>query len=212
VSASSDSLRERPLWTGGTPLLLASTSATRRALLEAAGLPVDTQASGIDERAVEDEARDLAPADLASRLAREKALAVSRRDPGRLVLGADQVLELEGCVLHKPADRAAALRQLRRLCGRVHLLHSAGVLARGGAVLDGFVASASLTMRPLGEDAMARYLDAAGEAALGGAGTYRIEGLGIHLFDSVAGDHSTILGLPLIPLLARLRALGCLAF
>ena len=146
------------------------------------------------------------------RLSEAKALAVSGRRPERLVLGADQVLDLEGEVLHKPADRAAALLQLRRLAGRSHTLHSACTLARDGAILDGFVASATLTMRPLSEDAMARYLDAAGDAALSGAGTYQVESLGIHLFQSIAGDHATILGLPLIPLLARLRGLGCLAF
>jgi septum formation protein len=201
-----------PLWTGDRPLLLASTSAARCALLSAAGIPADPEASGVDEREVEANAGRLAPADLSLRLAQAKALAVSRRRPDRLVLGADQVLNLDGEVLHKPADGTAALAQLRRLSGRSHRLHSACALAREGGLLDGFVASAALTMRPLSERDMVRYLDAAGEAALGAAGTYQVEGLGIHLFDAVEGDHFTILGLPLIPLLARLRDLGCLAF
>jgi septum formation protein len=198
------------LWTARQPLLLASTSATRRGLLEAAGIPVDIEASSVDERTLEGTERH-EPAELARRLAQAKALAVSRRRPERLVLGADQVLELDGEVLHKPADRAAAALQLRRLAGRTHRLHAACTLARSGAVLEGFVARASLTMRPLGADAVERYLDLVGEAALSGAGSYQIEALGIHLFAAVEGDHSTILGLPLLPLLERLRALGCLA-
>ena len=202
----------RALWTAERPLILASTSATRRALIRSAGVPAETESSGIDEREVERQSQGLAPAALALRLAEEKALAVSRRRPERLVLGADQVLDLDGEVLHKPADRAAALAHLRRLAGRSHVLHSACALARDGAVFDGFAAGAVLTMRALGPDALERYLDAAGAAALSGAGAYQVEGLGIHLFESIEGEHSTILGLPLLPLLTRLRALGCLAF
>ena len=199
------------LWTGKRPLVLASASATRHGLLESAGIPVDTDPSRVDERALEREAAILAPADLALRLAEAKALDVGRRHPERLVLGADQVLDLDGDVLHKPADRTEALDHLRRLAGRAHRLHSAVALARGGALLDGFIASATLTMRTLGQDALERYLDVAGHAALSGAGAYQLEGLGIHLFEAIEGDHATILGLPLIPLLARLRGLGCLA-
>jgi septum formation protein len=200
------------LWTGEAPLLLASTSAARRALLQAAGVPVETEASGVDEREIETAAAGLAPPALALRLAQAKALAVSRRRPDRLVLGADQVLDFAGEALHKPADRAAAQRQLARLAGRSHRLHSACALARGGAILAAFTASATLTMRALGPDAIERYLDVVGEAALWGAGSYQVEGLGIHLFASIEGDQSTILGLPLIPLLERLRGLGLLAF
>jgi septum formation protein len=211
VASSSPSGDRAALWTGDRPLVLASTSVTRRDLLLCAGVPVETEAAGIDERAIEETTESRAPADLAVQLAEAKAQAVCRRRPQRLVLGADQVLELDREVLHKPADRAAALRHLTRLSGRRHLLHSAWALARDGRILDRFVDSASLTMRSLSTAEMARYLDAAGEAALSGAGSYQVEGLGIHLFESIAGDHSTILGLPLIPLLARLRGLGCLA-
>jgi len=201
------------LWILPEPLLLASTSATRRALLASAGLPVETQASGVDERAVEDAGRSdaLDPPALARRLAAEKALAVSRRHPERIVLGADQVLDCGGVVFHKPADPEAARRQLRTLSGRSHALHSAAALAIGGQVVESFMASARLLMRPLAEDSIARYLDLVGSDVLQSVGVYQLEGLGIHLFEHVEGDHSTILGLPLLPLLSSLRRLGCLA-
>jgi septum formation protein len=198
------------IWTGSAPLLLASTSPTRRKLLESAGLPVDTQAPGIDERAIDPQNPDAL--DLARRLAAEKALAVSRRHPERLVLGADQVLACDAEIFHKPGDREAARAQLRRLSGRSHALRSAGALARGGAIVDRFDASARLAMRPLGDDAIDSYLTIAGPDALRSVGVYQVENLGIHLFERIEGDHSTILGLPLLPLLATLRRLGCLAF
>jgi septum formation protein len=199
-----------PLWRPSKPLLLASTSATRRALLESAGLPVETEAPGVDERAIELETQD-APQDLASRLAAEKVLAVSRRRPGRVVLGADQVLALEGEVLHKPADREAAHQQIARLCGRTHSLHTAFAVAIDGQVKCEGLDSARLTMRRLDERAIDRYLDLAGDAVTQSVGAYRLEGVGIHLFERVKGDHSTILGLPLLPLVAALRSLGLLA-
>ncbi len=201
------------LWILPEPLLLASTSATRLTLLVSAGLSVETQDSGIDERAVEEAAshEGLDPLSLAARLAAEKALAVSRRHPERVVLGADQVLECEGEVFHKPADREAARRQLRQLAGRRHVLHSAGALAIGGEVVEHFSESAHLTLRPLTDEAIDLYLDLAGPDVLKSVGVYQLEGFGIHLFETVEGDHSTILGLPLLPLLAALRRLGCLA-
>ncbi|MGO4570774.1 Maf family protein [Microvirga sp. 2TAF3] len=202
------------VWTGLQPLLLASTSRTRLGLLENAGLSVETQAPGVDERAVEEAARHKAldPPQLALRLAGEKALAVSRRHPDRLVLGADQVLDCAGEVFHKPANRAAAQAHLRRLAGKTHVLHSAAVLAKDGRIVEGFIESACLTMRPLSPDAIDTYLDLAGPEVWRSVGVYQLEGLGIHLFEKVEGDHSTILGLPLIPLLAALRRLGYLAF
>jgi septum formation protein len=202
------------LWTAPAPLLLASASATRRALLADAGLAVDAEAPGVDERAVErsiDE-KALGPADLALHLAAEKALAVSRRRPDRLVLGADQVLDLGGVVAHNPGDRATARAQLLALSGRTHALHSAGALARGGALVDSFVDTARLTMRPLSEAAIEAYLDLLGPEILGSVGVYQVEGLGIHLFERIEGQHATILGLPLLPLLSSLRRLGALAF
>jgi septum formation protein len=202
------------LWTGPRPLLLASTSQTRRALLESAGLSAETQAPGIDERAVEEAARHegLDPMGLAKRLAAEKALAVSRRHPDRLVLGADQVLACEGEVFHKPENREAARGQLARLAGRRHALHSAGALALGGRAIEEFGASAHLFMRSLTQSDIDTYLEHAGPQVLHSVGVYQLEGLGIHLFEEVDGDHSTILGLPLLPFLSTLRRLGLLAF
>ncbi|MCJ2019803.1 MULTISPECIES: Maf family nucleotide pyrophosphatase [unclassified Methylobacterium] len=201
----------RSPWTGSAPLLLASTSPTRRLLLESAALPVETASPEVDERALEAQSAGLSPPDLALHLARAKAESVAARHPGRVVIGADQVLDCDGTVFHKPADAAAARAQLARLAGRTHALHSAVALA--GSVRDTFVETARLTLRPLDARAIAAYVDCAGEdrvrASVGG---YQLEGPGIHLFESVAGDHSTVLGLPLLPLLARLRAAGLLAF
>lgn len=200
------------LWRGGKPLLLASTSATRRGLLESAGLPVETQSPGVDERALEREFGAADPATIAARLARAKAEAVARRHPGRVVLGADQVLDLDGAALSKPADRAAALHQLARLAGRAHRLHSAFALAVNGAVVHEGLDGARLLMRPLGPEALALYLDLVGDEVWASVGVYRIEGLGLHLFEQVEGQHATILGLPLLPVLAALRDRGLLAF
>ncbi|KOX41821.1 MULTISPECIES: Maf family nucleotide pyrophosphatase [Methylobacterium] len=201
----------RSPWTGPDPLLLASTSPTRRLLLESAALPVETAAPDVDERALEAGCAGLSPPDLALVLARAKAESVAARHPGRIVIGADQVLDLDGTVFHKPADAQAARAQLARLSGRTHALHSAVVLA--GAVQDAFVETARLTLRPLDERAIAAYVGCAGEARVrSSVGGYQLEGPGIHLFESVVGDHSTVLGLPLLPLLARLRGAGVLDF
>lgn len=201
------------LWIAQAPLLLASTSATRRLLLEGAGLPVETESPGIDERAVEEAARGegLDPPALALRLASEKALAVSRRHPDRIVLGADQVLDCGGRVFHKPSGREQARIQLQDLAGKSHALHSAGALAIGGRAVETFLESARLSMRPLPADSIELYLDLAGPGILQSVGAYRLEDFGIHLFDKVEGDHSTILGLPLLPLLSALRRLGTLS-
>ncbi|CAO4148370.1 Maf family protein [Methylorubrum aminovorans] len=200
-----------PLWLAPAPLLLASASATRRDLLTGAGLPVETAPARIDERALEAEGGEIVPVDLARRLARAKAEEVAARHPGRVVIGADQVLECEGRIFHKPADLAAAHAHLARLQGRTHQLHSAVAILRDGRA-EGFVETARLTMRPLDAEAIDAYLRLAGAAVTTSVGAYQLEGLGIHLFERVEGDHSTILGLPLTPLLARLRGMGLLAF
>lgn len=201
------------IWRGPAPLLLASTSGTRRALLESAGLHPETEPSGLDERATEALARSAGagPVGIARRLAREKALAVSRRRPDRIVIGADQVLDLDGATFHKPLDRAGAQGQLLGLSGRAHLLHSGLAVAQGGAILRDLVDSASLTMRPLDRETMGRYLDGIDDATLLSIGIYQLEALGAHLFERIEGDHTTILGLPLLPLLRALRELGLLA-
>ncbi len=200
-----------PLWLAPAPLLLASASATRRDLLAGAGLPVETAPARIDERALEAEGGALTPVDLARRLARAKAAEVAARHPDRVVIGADQVLECEGRIFHKPADLKAAHAHLAQLQGRTHQLHSAVAILRDGRAED-FVETARLTMRPLDAGAIDAYLRLAGAAVTTSVGAYQLEGLGIHLFERVEGDHSTILGLPLTPLLARLRAMGLLAF
>ena len=204
-------------WLGPEPLLLASTSPTRRLLLEGAALPVEVAAPDVDERALEADlagppSAGLAPPDLARRLAEAKAGSVAARHPGRVVVGADQVLDLDGRVLHKPADAAEARAQLGRLAGRTHALHSAVALA-GRVPAGSFVETARLTLRALDARAIAAYVACAGEARVrASVGGYQLEGPGIHLFERVEGDHSTVLGLPLLPLLARLRAAGCLRF
>ena len=189
-----------------TRIVLASTSATRAKLLRDAGIEFTACAPGIDERAAE---RGLAdPAAIAGALAAAKAVAVSTRLPAALVIGSDQTLELGGVALHKPGSRAAAAAQLARLAGRGHRLHTAVAVARAGRVEWWHLATVTLVMRPLGPAEIERYLDRAGDAALGSVGAYQVEGLGIQLFERIDGDWFAILGLPLLPLLAYLRARG----
>jgi septum formation protein len=201
------------LWIGPSPLILASKSASRRALLGAAGLPFEVEPAGIDERGVEDRVgpQDEAGIGLAVALARAKALAVSARRPGALTLGADQTLILDGQPMHKAPTRAAAAAALQAMSGRRHRLVSAFALARDGVILAEDSDSADMTMRALDAAQIARYLDIAGPAVLASVGAYQIEGLGAHLFESISGDHATILGLPMLKLLAALRGLGLLA-
>jgi septum formation protein len=199
------------LWRGGAPLLLASTSATRKMLLENAGLRVETEAPGIDERAVESAASNKSAPEIARRLAAEKALAVSRRHLKRIVVGADQTLACDGALFHKPADRAAVAKQLTTLSGRTHVLNSAVAVAHDGEIVHETEEVARMTMRALSSEDIQRYLGLAGDAALQSVGAYQVEGLGIHLFERTEGDHSTILGLPLLPLLAALRDMKLLA-
>ncbi len=201
------------LWLSGQPLVLASGSAIRRAMLEAAGIPVEVARATIDERALEEAARNRGAdaAAVAAELARAKALDVARRLPGRIVLAADQTLDLDGEALHKPPDLAAAKRQLRLLSGRSHVLHAAAAIATTGDVVFEATNAATLAMRPLSDAMIERYAQAAGPAILDSVGAYQLEGVGIHLFDTIAGDHFTILGLPLLAVLAGLRQLGAVA-
>ncbi|MDR6874699.1 septum formation protein [Bosea sp. BE125] len=201
------------LWLGSAPLVLASGSTTRRDMLLAAGIPVEVIKPDIDERAVEASLlqRGLPGEDAAPELARAKALAVSRAHAQHIVLGADQTLICEGVSHHKPADAAAARAQIAVLSGRTHQLRSAFVLAQAGEVIAQGAQTADLTMRNLSPDFIAAYVDAMGPSAFASVGGYQIEGLGAQLFDTVEGDHFTILGLPLLAVLTALRGHGLLA-
>jgi len=200
-----------PLWLAATPLVLASRSAVRRTLLEAAGVPVEICPADIDERGVEAGAPLQAPVAIAALLAREKAALIAERNRGRLVLGADQTLSLDGRRFTKPADRAAARAQLRALSGRTHELYSAIAFVQDGAVLFEHVGVARLTMRAVSDRFLDDYLDAVGDAATASVGAYQLEGFGIQLFERLDGDYFTVLGLPLLTALDFLRRHGCLA-
>jgi len=198
------------LWRGKYPLILASQSRARQALLANAGIEFEAVAAEIDERAVQQASSLSAPGDIAALLAREKALSVSTR-PGNFVIGADQTLALGTRLFSKPGSRAQAAEQLRTLAGQSHELHSAVAVARDGKLLFEGAATARMIMRRLGEAKIEAYLNEAGAAVTSSVGAYQLEGLGVHLFERVEGDHFTILGLPLLPLLAFLRSERLLA-
>ncbi|MTV17576.1 MULTISPECIES: Maf family protein [Bradyrhizobium] len=199
------------IWRGPQKLILASQSRARRMLLENAGLDFEALPADIDERAVQKNSGLSAPGEIALLLAREKALFVSRQRPGQYVVGADQTLALGQRMFSKPAGRTQAAEQLGLLAGRTHELHSAVSVARDGKVLFGDVSVARMTMRQLAAGEVESYLDHAGEAVTTSVGAYQLEGLGVHLFERIEGDHFTILGLPLLSLLAFLRAEKLLA-
>ncbi len=193
-------------------LVLASGSPFRKAMLVGAGVDVEAVPAEIDERAVEAPLQDsgVSPEDVAVILAEAKALEVSERRPGALVLGCDQTLSLGDEVFHKPADMEGARRHLLALSGKTHQLNSAAVLVRNGEVLWRHVGIANLTMRKLEPAFIGRHLARVGDKALSSVGAYQIEGEGIQLFEKVEGDHFTIVGLPLLPLLSELRRLGAI--
>lgn len=197
-----------PLWIAPQPLVLASRSDIRGKILAAAGLRFGIRPAPIDERAIEARAGGLDAAGAAALLARAKADAVAATQSGRLVLGADQTLALGDKRFSKPPNRAEAVQQLRALRGQTHALHSALALVQDGKVLFELVDTARLTMRDFSDRFLEDYLEMAGDAALGSVGGYQLEGIGIHLFERVEGDYFTILGLPLLPLLAFLRKSG----
>ncbi len=199
------------MWRGHVPLILASQSRARQALLGDAGIEFEAIPADIDERAVQQSAALAAPGEIAAFLAREKALAVSMFEVDRYVIGADQTLAIGETLFTKPAGRLEAAEQLRALAGRVHELHSAVAVARGGKIMFEHVAVARMTMRPLSGAEIETYLDEAGERVTSSVGAYQLEALGVHLFERIEGDHFTILGLPLLPLLGFLRSQHLLA-
>ena len=193
--------------TAAPRVILASASAARRDLLRNAGVAIDIEAARIDEAEIK---KSLKAEGASSRVAAEslaelKALRIARNRPGCLVIGADQMLDLEGRWFDKPVDRAAAATQLRALSGRTHKLISALVVVREEARLWHHVAEARLTMRQLSDDFIEAYLNQAGTEVCASVGAYQLEGIGAQLFAKIEGDYFTILGLPLLPLLDFLR-------
>jgi septum formation protein len=199
-------------WREPKSLVLASKSSARAALLKQTGIPFVIEAAEIDERTVEAPLRQAGAAarGIAAHLAKAKAGAVAPQHQDHLVLGADQTLALGDQMFTKPAHREEALEQLRALAGGEHQLHSAICLMRADEILFETVETAHMKMRALEEPFLTSYASEVGSALTASVGAYQVEGLGIHLFDSITGDHSTILGLPLIPLLAFLRRNGSL--
>ena len=196
------------IWRGEKPLILASQSRARQMLLANAGLTFEAVPADIDERGLQQASKLPSPDGIANLLAREKAIWVSERKAGHYVIGADQTLALGHQLFNKPDGRVAAAEQLRALSGQTHELHSAIAVALDGKIVFETVAVARISMRPLSGDEIRLYLDEAGDAVTTSVGAYQLEGLGVHLFERIEGDHFTILGLPLFPLLAFLRREG----
>lgn len=194
------------------PIILASCSAARKRLLEMAGVSFTTVAPVVDEEGIKRESasEDILSGELAIRLAQAKALAVAKSHLSSIVVGADQILIVEGKRLGKPRDVAAAREQLLGLRGRSHALKTAVVCALGDRIEWTHVESAQLTMRNFTTEYLETYLAAEGPAVTESVGGYKIEGRGIQLFETIAGDYFGILGLPLLPLLRFLRSCGAI--
>lgn len=189
-------------------LILASQSASRRAMLEAAGVPFMAIAARLDERALEAGMAGAAPDHIARALAEAKALSVSAPHPGRLVLGSDSLVECDGRRFDKPESREQAAQHLRFFSGKIIHLHSAAALARDGAVIWQTARVANLHVRPLSDAFIADYLQHEWPEVGACVGVFRIEGRGVQLFEQIAGDHFTVLGMPLLPVLTALREQG----
>ena len=199
------------LWRGQKSLILASQSRARKMLLENAGLTFEAVPADIDERGLQEASKLSSPGKIAQLLAREKAAWVSARNAGHYVIGADQTLALGERLFNKPNGRVAAAEQLRALSGQTHELHSAIAVALDGKIAFETVEVARMSMRPLSAEDIRLYLDEAGEGVISSVGAYQLEGLGVHLFERIEGDHFTILGLPLLPLFGFLRSQALLA-
>ena len=193
-------------------VVLASSSKTRREILEKAGVVIEAITPRVDEEEIKRAmlAENASAAEIAEVLAEQKARSVSRQRPGDLVIGADQVLELDGKIYSKPQDITAAREALAGLRGRTHSLFSCVCVLRDGQRLWHKLDSAKLTMRDFSEEFLQTYLESIEGHALAGPGSYRIEDVGSQLFSDISGDYFTILGLPLFPLLAFLRVQGAL--
>jgi septum formation protein len=192
-------------------LVLASGSASRKALLTAAGVPFVADPADLDEDALMRSLRQAGAETMARTLAEQKALTVSRRHPGQTVLGGDSVIAFDGEFLSKCASLDEARALLSRLSGHTHLLVSASALARDGALLWAHASPCRMTMRALSPQFLEDYLAREGQAILSSVGCYHFEGRGAQLFDRVDGDYFSVLGLPLLPVLAQLRKEGVLA-
>ncbi|HRD27828.1 MAG TPA: Maf family protein [Caulobacter sp.] len=193
-------------------VILASGSKARAQVLAGAGVAFEIAVAGVDEAAVKAGllAQGNGPRDVADALAELKAVRVSRRHPGVLVIGADQTLDLDGALFDKAESMAEARERLRHLRGKTHKLHSAVVVARDGEVIWREVPAARLTMRPFTDAFLEAFLERGGESLLGSVGCYRLEDDGVQLFSRIDGDYFTILGLPLMGLLDLLRRHGVL--
>jgi septum formation protein len=193
-------------------LILASQSASRTTMLEAAGVPFAAEPAYADEAALKAAMAGARPRDLADALAELKALKVSARHPGALVLGSDSLAVLDdGTILDKPTSREEARDHLERMAGRRHDLVSAAVIAESGRPVWRHVEAARMFVRPLSPAFIETYLDAEWPALSGCVGCYRVEGPGVQLFSRVEGSHFTVLGMPLLPVLSYLRERGVLA-
>lgn len=192
-------------------LILASQSASRRAMLEAAGVPFEARPADVDEAEIKAELIGVPPAEVSMILAEAKAMAVSAGAPGRLVLGGDSVVEVCGRLFDKPRSRDEAAEHLRFFSGAEMRLHAAAVLMRDGRCVWRQVDCARLKVRTLSEPFIADYLTREWPAVAGCVGVFRIEALGVQLFESVEGSHFTVLGMPLMPLLGALRQEGVIA-
>lgn len=199
------------IWRERQPLVLASQSAVRKSLLVNAGIAVETIPADIDERGIQQGSGLTDPGKIAALLASEKAKFISAKLPGRYVVGADQTLALGEQLFSKPANRAAAAKHIKTLSGQTHALHSAVSVARDGALLFSDMSVARMTMRSLTDREIDAYIEEAGDAVMSSVGAYQLERTGVHLFERIEGDHFTILGLPLLPLLGFLRRRDLLA-
>ena len=190
---------------GGTGIVLASNSASRKAMLSAAGITFETRSADVDERAIEAEMKGADAAEIAQALAAAKAAAVEASVP---VLGSDSLVEVEGRRFNKPASREDAAAHLRFFSGKTMTLHSAAALADGGRIVWVGHDFARLRVRELSDDFIEAYLDAEWPEVSHCVGVFRIEGPGPHLFESIAGDQFTVLGMPLLQVLSALRERG----